>query len=127
VAEVLRRGTLTAKSEVIAFGDTQPVNVFELPGNIVVTGSWVNVLADFDASGTSALANVAVTVPGSTGAVTILSTSAQLTTNTAFNGNGQHVSVPASGGYAIVTLTPNSTTAGSFEVFMQYVDKADLL
>ena len=128
MTEVVHRAPQLIKSDVIGFGDTTSINVFELPGNIAVVGAWLRVTADFDGSGTSASPTATFSVPVATGAQTILDAVANsLVTSVGAQSTGPIAIVPASGGYGIVAYTPGTTTAGQFEVYMSYVDLADRL
>lgn len=128
VSEVLRRVPQVVKSDLIGFGDTTAINVFELPGNIAVTGAWLRVVADFDGSGTSASPTATFSVPVATGPQIILSAVANsLVTTEGAQSTGPIAVTPASGGFAIVNYTPGTTTAGQFEVYMSYVSMADRL
>lgn len=128
MSEVARRTPQVVKSDLIGFGDTATINVFELPGNILVTNAWLRVTADFDGSGTSAAPSASFSVPVATGAQTILNAPAlSLVTTVGANASGPVAVVPASGGYGIVTYTPGTTLAGQFEVYMEYVSFADRL
>lgn len=128
MAEVVRRTPQVVKSDAIGFGDTAAINVFELPGNILVTNAWLHVTTDFDGSGTSAAPSATFSVPVATGAQIILNAAAlSLVTTVGANASGPVCVVPASGGYGIVDYTAGTTTAGQFEVYMEYVDLADRL
>lgn len=128
VTEMLRRVPQVVKSDSIGFGDTAAINVFELPGNVAVTGAWLRVTADFDGSGTSAAPSATFSVPVATGPQIILNAAAlSLVTTIGAISTGPLCVTPASGGYAIVDYTPGTTTAGSMEVYMSYVDMADRL
>ncbi len=128
MAEITRRSPLVVKSDAVGFGDTGTVNLFELPGNIVVTNAWLHVTTDFDGSGTSAAPSATFSVPVATGAQVILSAAAlSLVTTVGANASGPICVVPASGGFGILTYTAGTTTAGSLEVYMEYVDVADML
>jgi hypothetical protein len=128
MTEVVHRTPQIVKSDVISFGDTAAISVFELPGNILVTDAWLRVIADFDGSGTSAAPSATFSVPVATGAQIILDAAAlSLVTTLGAVATGPVAVVPASGGFGIVNYTPGTTTAGSFEVYMSYVDLADRL
>lgn len=128
MTEVVHRTPQIVKSDVISFGDTAAISVFELPGNIAVTDAWLRVIADFDGSGTSASPTANFTVPVATGAQIVLDAVANsLVTSIGAQSTGPIAIIPASGGFGIVNYTPGTTTAGSFEVYMSYVDLADRL
>jgi hypothetical protein len=128
MAEITRRSPLIVKSDAIGFGDTAAINVFELPGNIAVINAWLRVTTDFDGSGTSAAPSATFSVPVATGAQVILNAAAlSLVTTIGANASGPIAIVPASGGFGIVNYTPGTTTAGQMEVYMEYVDLADML
>ena len=128
MAEVVRRAPQVVKSAPILFSDTATINVFELPGNILVTNAWLHVTTDFDGSGTSAAPSATFSVPVATGAQIILNAPAlSLVTTTAANASGPVCVIPATGGFGIVSYTANTTTAGQFEIYMEYVDMADRL
>ncbi len=128
MTEVVHRAPQVVKSAAILFSDTNAINVFELPGNILVTNAWLHVTTDFDGSGTSAAPSATFSVPVATGAQVILDAPAlSLTTVAAVSGSGPVCVIPDSGGFGIVSYTAGTTTAGQFEIYMQYVDLADRL
>lgn len=128
MAEIVRRSPLVVKSDAVGFGDTAAVNLFELPGNIAVLGAWLTVTADFDGSGTSAAPSATFSVPVATGPQIILSAAAlSLVTTIGAQSTGPLCVTPASGGYGILDYTAGTTTAGSLNVYMSYVDLADRL
>jgi len=128
MGEFVGRVQQVVKSDVIGFGDTAAINVFELPGNIAVTGAWLRALIDFDGSDTSAAASATFSVPVATGPQIILSAPAlSLVTTIGAISSGPICVTPASGGFGIVDYTAGTTTAGQFEVYMSYIDLADRL
>lgn len=128
VTEMLRRVPQVVKSDSIGFGDTAIINVFELPGNVAVTGAWLRVTEDFDGSGTSAAPAATFRVPVATGLQIIMSAPAlSLVTTIGAQSTGPICVTPASGGFAALYYDPGTTTAGSMEVYMSYVDLADRL
>lgn len=127
VAKALHRSQRWVKSETIAFGDTSPVNVFEIPGNVLVVGGLVDVITAFDASGTGAAATVTITVPNSTGTTTVYDASTSGLQTSGFKAFSDYALTPASGGYIVATYTAGTTTAGSFQVYMAYVEPEDEL
>lgn len=128
MAEVARRTPQIVKSDVVGFGDTAAVNLFEIPGNVLVTNAWLRVVTDFDGSGTSAAPSATFSVPVATGPQIILNAAAlSLVTTVGANASGPVCVTPASGGFGILDYTPGTTTAGSLEVYMEYVSLADRL
>jgi hypothetical protein len=128
MAAFIRRIPQVVKSGLVSFGDTAAINLFELPGNIAVTGAWIVVAADFDGSGTSASPTATFSVPVATGAQIILDAVANtLVTSVGAQSTGPLAVTPASGGMGILNYTPGTTTAGSMYVYLQYVDMADML
>ncbi len=124
--DVIRRVPVTVKTS-FAFGDTGTINLFELPGNTLVTDIRVLPTTAFDASGSSAAATVTVTMPCATGTVTLYdaaSTKLQLTTMTIGTVNDI---TPASGGLVIATYTAGTTTVGQANVYLSYIQYADEL
>lgn len=126
MAELIKHLQLTVRSNSVAYTDTTAVNLFELQGGIIVTDARIEITAAFDASGTSAAATADLTVPGSTGAVTLWDaanvalqtlTSDQMLPST----HPGWVKVPDSGGFAILNYTPGTTTVGSLEVYLSYI------
>jgi len=124
MTEVVRRLPLVVKSNAIAFNDTGTINVFEIPGNILITDAWITTTADFDPS-----AKAAFSIPASTGAqIIIAAVSGSLATTEIARSTGPNVVTPASGGFGTVTYTAGTTsTAGSFNVYMTYICQADAL
>jgi hypothetical protein len=128
MAEVTRRSPQVVRSDAIGFADTGTVNVFEIPGNVLITNAWIHVTTDFDGSGSSAAPSATFAVPVATGAQIILSAAAlSLVTTLGANASGPVCVTPASGGIATVAYTAGTTTAGQFEVYMEYVSLADRL
>jgi|SRR5688572_3189859 len=132
LAELIKRIPITVRANRVSFGDTTAVNLIELPGGIIVQGARIDITAAFDASGTSAAATATLTVPGSTGAVVLWDaanvalqtlTSDQMLPST----HAGWVKVPDSGGFAILNLTPGTTTVGSLEVYLNYLPDASKL
>lgn len=124
--DVIRRVPITVKNS-FAFGDTGTINLFELPGNVLVTDLDVLPTTAFDASGTSAAATVTITMPCATGSVQIYSsanTKLQLTTMSL---GGVKDVTPASGGLVIATYTAGTTTVGQANVYLSYISYADEL
>lgn len=124
-SEWLRRSPHWVKSDAVAFDDTTAINLFEIPGNCLVTDVVVRVTTAFDASGTSALSSANITVPNDTGTETVISL-ADLTA-TGFFPSTMMAVTPSSGGYVIMNYTANTTTAGGLEVYMSYVQYEDQL
>src|SRR5574340_1495656 len=113
MAEVVRRGVRCYKNSAAYSESSGAINMFELPGNSLVTKLVVNVSTAFDASGTSAAATGTITVPNDTGTITLLDAG-----NTKFQSSGfiastgaEPVKLPSSGGMVIFTYTPGTTTA----------------
>jgi hypothetical protein len=126
MADLLKYQTLTVKSNRVLFSDTTAINLIQFRGNELVLDAKINVTAAFDGTGTSAAATATISVPGSTGAVVIWDAGAlglgTLTSDFMLSStNTGPVKVPASGGYLTVAYTPNTTTAGSFEIYLRYI------
>ena len=116
-----------AKSDAVAFGDTSPINLIELPGNVAVLGGYVYVETAFDASGTSAAATVTLAMPNSTGTETLYDASTIGLQSTGMKAFTAWAVTPSSGGYVAATYTAGTTTAGSFRIYLQYVQEDDKL
>lgn len=130
MTEFARTVQQLAVSNTILYTDTAAINVFELPGNLLVTSVALRVKAAFDASGTGASASATVTVPNDTGTETVLATAAGEMVSTGFIVGTGMALTPASGGYLIVNYTPVATggaAAGSFEVYMSYIADISML
>jgi hypothetical protein len=132
MAELVKHLQLTVKSDRVAFGGSTAITLFEVPGNILITGVKVNVTTAYDASGTSAAASATIEVPGSTGA--IVAWDASLTKLQSLTTAGLSpdtlagpVLVPSSGGVITFKQEPGTTTAGVAEVYVEYVPNATLL
>jgi hypothetical protein len=126
--ETLRRAPQIVRSNLVEFGDTASISLFEIPGNIAITNAWLEVAADFDGSGTSAAPSATLAVPVATGAQIILSAAAlTLVTTIGAVATGPIAIVPASGGVGTLAYTPGTTTAGSMYVYLEYVTHADML
>lgn len=128
VADALGRSQKWVKAAAVAYDDTSPINLFEVPGDVLIVGGIVNVDSAFDPAGTSAAPTVAITAPDvddttvtvwDAAGVGLLTTGKKPFTNFA--------QTPASGGYVIATYTAGTTTAGGFEVWLAYVELADQL
>jgi len=127
MTEVTRRGEHWIKSDAVAYGDTSPVLLMEVPGNVLITDAYVRVKTAFDASGTSAAATAVLTVPNDTGAETIFDSNLLALQATGFHRATGGALTPDSGGYIQLTYTAGTTTAGALEVYVAYVDLADRL
>lgn len=128
MAEFVRRAPQVFKSDSIGFADTGTINIFEIPGNVLVVGAALRVTTDFDGSGTSAAPSATFSVPVATGALVILDAPAlSLVTSAGVQSTGPWAVTPASGGLGIVTYTAGTTTAGVMEVYLEYVSLADRL
>lgn len=127
VAEVLRRSEKWLKSDAIAFGDTTPMNLVELPGNVLITGGFVSVETAFDASGTSAAATATLTVPNATGTLVLYDAASVGLQATGLHPCTAAELVPSSGGFAIFNYTAGTTTAGQARVYLSYVTLEDKL
>lgn len=122
MSELLRHLNLTVRSGPVLFSDTTAVNLIELPPNALITNILINVTTAFDASGTSAAATATLTVPNDSGALTVWDAA-----NIAMQSSGLisastiNALVAASGGFAILNLTPGTAVAGALEVYLSYV------
>jgi hypothetical protein len=126
VADQIRRVELYVKNTV-SFGDTGTVNLFELPGNVLVTNALVRVITAFDASGTSAAATATITMPNDTGTETLFDAANTALQSTGFKPSTAMGITPASGGFVILNYTAGTTTAGQLEVYLSYIESADEL
>jgi hypothetical protein len=126
VADEIRRVALHAKNN-IAYTDTGTVNLFELPGNVLVKEANVRVTTAFDASGTSAAATLTITMPNDTGTETLFDAANTLLQSTGFKPSTTMAVTPSSGGYLTLNYTANTTTAGALEVYLSYVEFANAL
>jgi len=116
-----------AKSDAVAYSDTSPINLIELPGNVAVLGGFVYVETAFDASGASAAATVTLAMPNSTGTETLYDASTIGLQSTGMKAFTAWAVTPASGGYIAATYTAGTGAAGSFRVYVQYVQEDDTL
>lgn len=121
VAELGVRVPVSFKSDVVTFGDTAAVNLFELPGNVWVKSADVRVTTAFDASGTSAAATATITIPNDTGTEVLFDSNLTLLQTTGFKPSTAMGVTPASGGMLILNLTPGTAGAGQLEVYLTYV------
>ena len=132
VAELLRRMPVLVRGDAINFNGDSAVNVFEVPGNILIRRIDVNVVTAYDASGTSAAATGTITVPGDTGAVTVWDaggTKLQVAGTAEYSPSTTAglIKTPDSGGMVIFLQAPSTSTAGQVEIFMEYFDNVDRL
>lgn len=121
VADEIKRVALHAKGS-MGFGDTTAVNLFELPGNVLVKEANVRVTTAFDPSGTSAAATLTITMPNDTGTETLFNATNTLLQSTGFKPSTTMGVTPSSGGYIILNYTAGTTTAGQLEVYLSYVE-----
>src|SRR5687768_14580457 len=131
-ASIAKKGLRTAivvKSDAVGFADTTVVNLFELPGNVLVLSADVRVTTAFDGTGTSDSPTATITIPNDTGTEVLwdAGAGASLLTATGFKPSTAIGLVPSTGGMLILNYTPNTTTAGQLEVYLRYVDYADEL
>lgn len=128
MAEIVRRATHWIKSNAIAYSESSgAINIIELPGNVVVVSALIHVSTVFDASGTSAAATATLTVPNDTGTETLWDANLTQLQSSGFHPASAIGKVPSSGGYAIFTYTPGSTTAGQAEVYLEVLQLEDRL
>lgn len=133
VAELLKHLPAVVRSDPVDYNDGTGINLFEVPGNILIKSLSINVIAAFDASGTSAAATATITVPNDTGVATVFDSNLTLlqtaTDQTVYlpSTNTGWIKTPDSGGYVILLLTPGTTIAGQLEVYMEYLPNADIL
>lgn len=124
IAALLKHLPVTVRSDAFLFSDTSTANLIELPPNALVTNVQINVTTAFDASGTSAAATATLSIPQDSGALTVWDAA-----NLALQSTGMvpastmpaAIPAAASGGYAILTYTANTTTAGALEVYLSYI------
>jgi len=124
MTEMNRRQPQVIKSNTVLYTDTTTINVFEIPGNVLITDAWICTTIDFDPS-----AKAAFTIPAATGGqIIIAALSGSLVTTEVAKATGPFVVIPASGGMGVVTYTAGTTSAaGAFNVYMEYIPNADLL
>lgn len=132
VAELLKHLPAIVRSEPVNYNSDTTVNLFEVPGNIIIKALHVNVITAFDASGTSAAATGTIEVPGDTGAIVVWDanlTLLQTATTDQYkpSTNAGLIKTPDSGGMVTFNQTPGTTTAGQVEVYMEYFPNVDLL
>lgn len=127
MTELIKRQPLVVKSDAVTFADTAAINLIELPGNALIINAQVRVTTAFDASGTSAAATATLTVPNDTGTETLFDAANTLLQATGFKPATTLALTPASGGYAILNLTPGTAGAGALEVYLMYIPNADQL
>jgi hypothetical protein len=131
MSELIRHLPITVKADRITFADTSPASLFEVPGNIVITGIDVEIVTAYEASGTSESGIATIEVPGSTGAVVAWNSGTTLlltaTTDAMLSDSIGWVRVPASGGVVTFTQTPGTTTAGAVNVYLSYLPDDTLL
>lgn len=132
VAELLKHIPSAVRSDPVNYNGDTAVNLFEVPGNILIRALQVNIITAFDASGTSAAATGTITVPCDTGTFTVFdaaNTLLQTVTTDQYkpSTNAGWIKTPDSGGFVIFSLEPGTTTAGQLEVYMEYQPNADIL
>jgi hypothetical protein len=131
MSELIRHIPAVAKADRITFADTSPATLFEVPGNIVITGVEVEIVTAYEASGTSESGIATIEVPGSTGAVVAWNSGTTLlltaTTDQMLADSIEWVRVPASGGIVTFTQTPGTTTTGAVNVYLSYLPDDNLL
>lgn len=121
VADEIRRVALWRKNTV-AYTDTGTINLFELPGNVLVKEALVRVTTAFDGTGASAAATMTLTMPNDTGTETLFDAGGTLLQSTGFKPSTAMAVTPSSGGYVIMNYTANTTTAGQLEVYISYIE-----
>ncbi len=121
LAELARRVPQWVKSDAVNYSDTGTVNLFEIPGNVLITNMLVRVKTAFEASGTSAAATATITIPNDTGTETIWDAANTALQSSGFKPTTGWALTPDSGGFAILTYTAGTTTAGQLEVYLSYV------
>lgn len=125
--ELNRQESRWYKSGAVAFGDASPVTLFSVPAHTLIVQALIHVSTPFDASGTSAAATATLTVPNDTGTEVIWDAA-----GVGLQSTGSHPSttvgvVVPSDGSITLALTPNTTTAGQLEVYLELVEPEDLL
>jgi len=117
----MHRSQRWVKSEAVAYDATSPMNIFEIPSDVLIVGGFVEVTAAFDPAGTSAAPTLVITAPDAdstilwdAAGVGLLATGKNAFTNFALT--------PSSGGYIVGTYTAGTTTAGGFQVYLAYVE-----
>jgi hypothetical protein len=132
VAELIKHLPAIVRSDPVNFNSDTSVNLFEVPGNILISKLQVNIITAFEASGTSAAATGTITVPCDTGTFTVFDSNLTLlqtvTTDQYLpSTNTGMIKTPDSGGYVIFLQAPGTTTAGQLEVYMEYYSDVDKL
>jgi hypothetical protein len=125
LAELLRHIPAVVKADQVTFASTSPAIMFEVPGNIIITGIEVEIATVYEASGASESGIATIEVPGSTGAVVAWNSGTTLlltaTTDQMLADSIEWVRVPASGGIVTFTQTPGTTTTGAVNVYLSYL------
>src|SRR3990167_6336523 len=78
VAKLLKHIPALVRSDPVNFNSDTLVNMFEVPGNIIITDLQVNIITAFDGTGTSAAATGTISVPGDTGAIVVFDSAGTL-------------------------------------------------
>lgn len=134
MAEVVRRVAQWHKSEAVAYTEASgAINLFELPPNSILLRAGVKVTAAFDASGSAAAPTGTITVPNDSGTETIWDAAITKLQSTGYSPSTvEGVLIPSSGGMLIFNYTTSSAgastnAAGSFNVYVELIQKDDLL
>lgn len=134
MAEVVRRVAQWHKSNAVAYTEASgAINLFELPGNSILLRAGVKVTAAFDASGSAAAATGTITVPNDTGTETIWDAGNTKLQSTGYSPSSiEGVALPSSGGMVIFNYTTSTSgastnAAGSINVYVELIQKEDLL
>lgn len=127
--EHMRRQGEWFKSGTIASTDTTSINLFEVPGNSILLNFGVRVLAAFDGTGSSAAATATITVPNDTGTEVIWDAAGVNLQSSGMKAatGALMIAMPSSGGFITMSYTPNTTTAGSMEVYVELLQGIDRL
>lgn len=134
MAEVVRRVALWHKSNAVVYTEASgSINLFELPGGGLLLRLGVKVSDVFDASGSAAAATGTITVPNDTGTETVWDAGNTRLQSTGYTPSSiEGVKIADSGGMVIFSYVPSSAgvstnNSGTFEVYIEYIEKENLL
>ena len=126
----LQRASQWVKAPAFNFSEASgaALSLIELPGNAIIVSGLIHVATAFDASGTSTRATAVLSVPVDSGAEIIWnSDSVAMQSSGFYTSTGVACKTPASGGFATLSYTPATTTAGQMEVYLEIIQLADQL
>lgn len=134
MSELVRRVTQWHKSNPVLFSDTgSALNLFELPGNAIVTRLLVHITTAFDPSGSAAAPTGTITIPNDTGTEIMWDAANTKLQSSGFSPSTVDACIlPDSGGMVIFNFTLSSAgtstcAAGECEVYLEYLEPEDEL